>query len=589
MTILAVHIKDFKSIVDLKLTLEKDFTILVGANEHGKSNILEAITFIDADKNFDRSSYRIDKVSGERKLPDISFELEITDIDRRLIEEMIVGEESGIDPESLSTLKEKARTLSAKIPKIFTFSNYVSLNNKDEPESFYSIDKPVEIEEEVKETIYEFLSEFANKVISFDTFDERIGSTISREAIESGLDDIVTGFLKVSDLFGVRDKLFTNEIEIRQKLDSAPKIFTENIRSSWFQGNIDNLEVKINVYGDEINIDISDGNTFIDIGSRSRGFRWFLSFFLKYRKYSEDELVESLFLIDEPGLFLHPKGQKDLLNYLKHLSKFNQVIFSTHSPFMVDRLNPKKLRVVEKKDGTGTGVNSKGYTANWRHMRTSLGITISDSFFYSDKTLLVEGIEDVLYISAYIRYLQENEPSLNIDVNLLSIISAEGADNLPAMKRIIKDEDRPMIVIMDSDKNTLFEKLKIDLGEDIFQVKDFHKDAVVIQDLLPKELYESAVKKYVEKLIQDNFLVPNSPKSIPDFSLQGPDQADKQVDQYISANFDKGSISKLGIAREFEDILFSTEYKKSTHKRMILLINKVIEKLDLNISFEQSK
>ncbi|GAI96798.1 unnamed protein product, partial [marine sediment metagenome] len=87
------------------------------------------------------------------------------------------------------------------------------------------------------------------------------------------------------------------------------------------------------------------------VEQRSKGLQWFLSFYLRLNARQEDI---NIILIDEPGLYLHAKAQQDVLKVLEKISEKVQVIFSTHSPYLIDadRLDRVRLLLKDKKNGT---------------------------------------------------------------------------------------------------------------------------------------------------------------------------------------------------------------------------------------------
>lgn len=138
-------------------------------------------------------------------------------------------------------------------------------------------------------------------------------------------------------------------------------------------------------------IDISDGTTVFDTPeSRSAGFRWYLSFYINFIAQTfEARANEYVFLIDEPGIHLHPAGQKDLTRVMEDLAIKNQIVYTTHSPFMLNRDYPHRVRLVSK-DKDGTRVDSEAYRENWRPLRSSIGLMIGDLFFFNDSGMMLE-------------------------------------------------------------------------------------------------------------------------------------------------------------------------------------------------------
>lgn len=146
---------------------------------------------------------------------------------------------------------------------------------------------------------------------------------------------------------------------------------------------------------------------------RSAGFIWFFSFlatFAQVRKKGDNLIL----LLDEPGLTLHGKAQTDLLRYFTDkLAPEHQVIFTTHSPFMVppDNLNSVRIvedRILQPKPGQwvseGTKVRNDAMATDRDTLfplQGALGYQITQNLFVGKHTLLVEGPGDLLYLQAW--------------------------------------------------------------------------------------------------------------------------------------------------------------------------------------------
>jgi predicted ATP-dependent endonuclease of OLD family len=160
----------------------------------------------------------------------------------------------------------------------------------------------------------------------------------------------------------------------------------------------------------------------IRLGTRSRGFIWFFSFlawFSQHRK-SQQPLI---LLLDEPGLFLHASAQGDLLRYIEEeLKPHHQVIYTTHSPFMIDPRHWDRNRVVrdknmEIKDGgeplpveqAGTKVLADVLEADEGSLfplQGALAYDITQTLFIGPNTLIVEGVSDILYLDTVTMLLE---------------------------------------------------------------------------------------------------------------------------------------------------------------------------------------
>lgn len=153
----------------------------------------------------------------------------------------------------------------------------------------------------------------------------------------------------------------------------------------------------------------------ISLDERSTGFIWFFSFLVWFSEVQKTYGENLIVLLDEPGLSLHAKAQEDLLRFINEelLTKY-QVIYSTHSPFMIDTSNLLSCRTVEDATSAddevlGTKVNAEVLKANGDTLfplRAALGYDISQSLFVGEHTLLVEGPSDLLYIQWATQTLQ---------------------------------------------------------------------------------------------------------------------------------------------------------------------------------------
>jgi len=170
-------------------------------------------------------------------------------------------------------------------------------------------------------------------------------------------------------------------------------------------------------------------------------------------------------------------------------------------------------------------------------------------------------------------------------LNLLSIIDCGGAPEMPALARIISEEDRPFIALMDSDSVKSLNKLKKIIKEaaDLKEIREFKAEATVIQELLPKEIYAQAVNKYINTLVLAENLKLKDGVIKRDFVPSNNGKLDKQVEAFVSELYDDDSISKVGVANEFEKIVLSPQFSMngSDFQSSFALIEWVIEQLKL--------
>jgi len=155
----------------------------------------------------------------------------------------------------------------------------------------------------------------------------------------------------------------------------------------------------------------------VSFDERSRGFVWFFSFLTWFSQLKKQYGKNLLILLDDPALSLHARAQADLLRYINEKLEPNyQVIYTTHSPFMVDAENLLRARTVEDvtEDGEikGTKVGDKILSTDRDTLfplQASLGYDVTQTLFVGLHTLLVEGPSDILYLQWFSNELKSQE------------------------------------------------------------------------------------------------------------------------------------------------------------------------------------
>jgi hypothetical protein len=209
---------------------------------------------------------------------------------------------------------------------------------------------------------------------------------------------------------------------LKARLESVSIRLTDQIFEFWMQ-NAD-LEVEIDIKEDPSDVaPFSNGpNLYLRIKNRrhrgvstpfhqrSRGFTWFFSFLVwfdnvQHQLQADRELRERdlILLLDEPGLNLHALAQADFLRYIDDLAAKHQVLYTTHSPFMVQTHRLHQVRVVEDRPKLGTIISDHVTNSDPKTLfplQAALGWTLAQNLFISEKNLLVEGPSDLLYLKA---------------------------------------------------------------------------------------------------------------------------------------------------------------------------------------------
>lgn len=209
-------------------------------------------------------------------------------------------------------------------------------------------------------------------------------------------------------------------------------------------GDPEDMRSGINIWGEVYDTRhlVSTG-----LGTRSRGFVWFFSFVAWYSQVKRRG-QNVILLLDEPGLTLHGRAQGDLLRYFEQeLSDNHQVIYSTHSPFMVDPLHFERVRIVQDlsidkddlpRDKQGTKVTRDILEAtddSLFPLQGALGYDIHQTLFIGPNSLLVEGAADILFVQAMsVLLLREGKEGLSDKWTLTPV---GGSGRIPTYVRLL--------------------------------------------------------------------------------------------------------------------------------------------------------
>lgn len=274
------------------------------------------------------------------------------------------------------------------------------------------------------------------------------------EADQSKLDIDEETALSLLKMAGAEDDYLLNpEYETRKReLENVANAITQDVLKYWTTNT--ELRVLIDITQktvskqngqhsvlDEMHVRMYDNRHMLSLpfNERSSGFQWFFSFLAAFSRYEYDD-TPVIILLDEPGLGLHARAQKDFLRFIdERLAKRCQVIYSTHSPFMIQPGLLERARVVEDK-GTeiGSVVSSDVLTTDpdtLFPLQGALGYDIAQHLFIAQDNLVVEGPSDLAYLSVLSTHLQELG-RIGLD-NRWAIIPVGGADMIPTFVALL--------------------------------------------------------------------------------------------------------------------------------------------------------
>ncbi len=279
--------------------------------------------------------------------------------------------------------------------------------------------------------------------------------------------NIVQDFAKVSGLD--LDKVINtpDSQQRRNILSTHSANISGNFKNHWKQ---DELDLIAELDGETLRLGVkeSDGHLLFKSEQRSKGFQWFLSFYLRLN--AADQSRARIILIDEPGLYLHAKAQEDILKELEKISEKSleksPVIISTHSPYLIDSQRLDRVRLIVKDDQSGTRIENKIHkdtdTETLTPIITAIGLDISKGFSIAGKkNVLLEGISDYYFIQALRK---------DAKINKANFIPCVGAQKIPQLASLLIGWDLEFLVVLDSDSQG--KKIAKELGEKLLIEQD---------------------------------------------------------------------------------------------------------------------
>lgn len=252
---------------------------------------------------------------------------------------------------------------------------------------------------------------------------------------------------QLNDLYSAGDHETRNQLANR-----AGAVVTSEIRRLWKDRQ---LKIRFSPDAQHLDTFIADPNTAYDVevnlDERSRGLKWFFSFYITFSADTQGGSADNaILLLDEPGLHLHALSQGDLLRHFSTDFK-NQIIYTTHSPFMVPTENLDAIRTVNIEQDAGTTVTDTptGDSRTLFPLQMALGFSLSQSLFVGPDNLIVEGVTDYWILSSISEYLEEiGKAGLP---KKLTITPAGGAQKVSYMVALLTSEKLRVIVLLDDE------------------------------------------------------------------------------------------------------------------------------------------
>lgn len=553
MLISKIEIENFRSIeeesIEIKKISNKNCFILLGINESGKSNILNAIALLDKDK-LEEITYSSDcnknaetkkesiKITYHLIIDNINFykkkfiekgypkeiidNIEITDIQRIIevdkdndktnylhiwVKEQKVFKDYIIHEKEIKKLKD-VYSGEEKIDK----DNIVSLLGEG-----YKLFTARNFESLIEDEFFSIFEHNIPKIIFWE-YDSRylINESVDLNAFKADT-SLSIPLRNIFYIAGIREDDISDRIELivgskekrKQLEEELSTAITSHINKKWSEHDI-NIEVDIEDMKCSIMVEDKD-NTVpkYSMLQRSDGFRQFVSILLNISaENSSNVLKNNIIILDEPEIHLHPSGIRYLRDELLDISNNNIVIIATHSIYMVDKNNLERHYKIEKEKSKTNIIPIEDNPYMEEVVYESLGTSIYE--LIEPNMIIFEGKTDKDVFDCFTKKYKKD-----IKPKRIGTLSADSVDKIPKYTKFFNKKLVKGYVVVDSDpagvamkKNILNEKNFN--KQNTFEINDMQKTGIeaTLEDLFPKEMIKNVIKEEYKIEIDLDFSKP---------------------------------------------------------------------------------
>ncbi|MEV7966977.1 AAA family ATPase [Sphaerisporangium sp. NPDC088356] len=596
----------------VRINLEKDITAVVGANESGKSHLLDAINIVltgegHSQSDFCRYSTRFSVEKDLRLFPEVGAIFELTEDDAAAMSALEIPLLANGD---LLMLRRAPHTIEV----INDAEERVELDD-DQSKGLeqllphaYQLKTQVELPDSVSIAALartgSRLASRRDRVKLLDLLNaigtvEDVGSQASvlfsilsaAEAAETEQQRLGRLLLtKVARIEASAFKDLQNAIKdereglVNALIQEMNKSIARHLNISRWWSQDEDFQLRVSPREHELVFTIRDRTgTDYSFSERSRGLTYFLSYYVQLRSHDRPADRPEVLLMDEPDAYLSALGQQDLLRVLEDHARpedsdrADQVVYVTHSPFLINRNAGHRVRVVDKGSrDEGTRLVKDVTQNHYEPLRTSLGAFIAETAFIGGDNLFIEGIADQVLISGMNARLRRagKPPSECLDLNQVTLVP--GGSNVPYMLYLARgrDQNKPACaVLLDSDsagenarkqirrggakgRPTVADDLIVMVGEWATEVNAKAEAGVTIEepeDLVPLTLAGIAARRYASSLL----------------GLSGADTA-KLTDKAIKAGIDADNTSMWDAVEAAFERAFKTDIGKAGFAKELL-------------------
>lgn len=605
----------------IRIALDPVITAVVGANESGKSHLIGAIkaaltgTAFDH-RDFCRYSTLFSAEHGKRRVPDFGLGLELDDEDAEALAGLGIEQraitflrlngtdnqviDASNEPRTLD--KKQLEMLEARLPRPFELKTGVAIPKSVSFETLIARETTALSSRRRRMTIMEKLRELtsaedirtgADQLAALLTPATSDAEAQLREASDALARTLLVDIAQIApDAFADLERAVKSEEEgsASALVDSMNRSIATHLNISRWWSQDEDFELRIDVREHEVVFLVRDKTGIsYSFDERSTGLRYFLGYYVQLRAHEGEKELPEVLLMDEPDAFLSNVGQQDLLRLFEHFARpefpprRDQVVYVTHSPFLINKNAAHRLRVLDKgSDEEGTRVIRDASHNHYEPIRSSVGGFVAETAFVGGSNLFVEGLADQVLLVAAIALLRKRgtTPALVPDLNAVTIVPCGSASHVPYMAYLARGRDEvkpPCVVLLDGDDpgRQAAERLKrseldgrpIINSSYVINLEQWAKDTKFkttasvpvreLEDLIPRSLMLAAARAYARRFmgLDDSASAELKSAAIASAVSAAGNRSWKGLEHAFAATFGGAQIDKVGFARELADLL----------------------------------
>lgn len=486
-------VKNYRSILETAdICFSDEMTVLVGANNEGKSNLLKALQ--TAFQTI--AAYRFSSIHGlamNRRYRDEGYDFE---------RDYPFGKQHDANPTSRFRLTFRTEEddhpfltrIGNKNCRRIAFNLIFSKKQSIPAVSSTLDDSPIEVEKKVLHAICMYISARLSFLYIPAIRTEEQSRQIVSQIVDNGLETLFS-VEKYQDVL--------NELQDKQRkfLDKQSRSLTKTIKK--FIPSVKSIRIetdsassarrfihRVSSLGVDLLVDDGVATTFLQ--QKGDGLISLITLGLMHQSFQSKQSGKFIVGIEEPEAHLHPEAIHALKTVISNIAKDQQVVLSTHSPIMVNMADiSSNIIVSEHRPHSATSV---------RELREVLGVRTSDNLRSTEVVLIVEGEEDrdalKILFPVYAKKLDEA-----LKDNRLSIEILQGATNLPYKIDTIQRSLCKFICLLDNDKagRTAIEHAKkahrIQPKDFLYTVLPDGKNESEFEDCINPDVYRAALSE----------------------------------------------------------------------------------------------